>query len=293
MIAAKIIKHSSFEGNELISIETKAPKFLDGEIEKHCMVASNSSSSRAIPLKKTLVQKPYLPNDIRKNEKGMQGFEGYSQKELVDIKMSLLEIYDKTTENVAYLDKNFSIHKQHLNRYLEPFMMQTKIMTATKEEWDYFLSLRYHKDADPNIYALASEIKHALLKSRPTELKEYEWHLPYVNTPMCQDYALQISVARCARTSYKLHDGKEPTIEEDVKLYKRLTEAKPQHLSPLDHQAKPIGSKIANASKYIMPRHWPQGVTRINRDLTFGSGKFNSWIQYRHYYLQEQMHGRD
>ena len=29
-----------------------------------------------------------------------------------------------------------------------------------------------------------------------------------------------------------------------------------------------------------------RGIARINRNGTFGSGNFDNWIQYRHWYLQ-------
>ena len=50
MIEAKIILDSiSTHGIRLTTIQTKAPKFLDAEFEKHRMISSNSSSDRALP----------------------------------------------------------------------------------------------------------------------------------------------------------------------------------------------------------------------------------------------------
>ena len=74
MIEAKIILDSiSPHGIRLTTIQTKAPKFLDAEFEKHRMISSNSSSDRAIPLLKMLDSGYYLPDDIRLNQPGMQG----------------------------------------------------------------------------------------------------------------------------------------------------------------------------------------------------------------------------
>ena len=277
MISAKIIKHSKYEDNQLISIETKAPKFLDAEIEKHRMISSNSSSSRAIPFNKILQQNPYLPKDVRFNQKGMQGDKELDRDTLSQFHKELNGMYKYISDSLKYLNDVHNIHKQHLNRYLEPFTMQTKIMTATKEEWDYFLNLRLHPAADPNIYELARCINNCIVNSEPQLLELGEWHLPYVDDLTDTQTDLMRSVARCARTSYKLHDGKETTIESDLELFDVLAEM--EHLSPFDHQARAINQ--------LHSRFRTRGITHMFRDGSFGSGNFKNWIQYRHWWLNE------
>ena len=176
----------------------------------------------------------------------------------------------------------------YLNRYLEPFTMQTKIMTGTKDQWEYFLNLRYHPDADPNIYELAKLIKRELNVLTPRNLTIGEWHLPYILDEERENYSLdtllKISTARCARTSYKLFDGGTPKPKDDINLFKRLIESTPQHMSPADHQATP--APINNVNIHCDPKTWPLGVTRLNRDGSWGSGNLDNWIQFRHHYLQ-------
>ena len=282
MISAKIIKHSSYEGSEMISIETKSPKFLDAEIEKHRMISSNSSSSRAIPFNKILEANPYLPKDVRFNQKGMQGKEQIDRDTLIQFHKELNGMYKYISDSLKYLNDVHNIHKQHLNRYLEPFTMQTKIMTATKPEWEYFLSLRLHKAADPNIYELARCIDHEIRTSKPEEIGINDWHLPYVSwderSKLEYPELLKISVARCARTSYKLHDGNPTSVDKDLELFSKLTDSNPPHLSPLDHQAKPIHEGARFRTK---------GITHMFRDGSFGSGNLTNWIQYRHWWLDE------
>jgi len=277
-ISAKVIEHSKYNDSEMISIEVNAPSFLDAEIEKHRMISSNSSSNRAIPLDKMLNQPPYLPKDVRLNQKGMQGENPLENYELLNFHEEIREMHNYI-KNV--LRTNKKIHKQHLNRYLVPFSMQTKIMTATKNEWEYFLDLRLHEAADPNIYELAEKIHIAIYSSSARDIDLGEWHLPYITEnerdSIDIEVLLKISAARCARTSYKLHDGTLPSMMDDEGLFYRLVDSEPMHLSPLDHQAKPIQEN----SKFRV-----RGITRMNRDATFGSGNFNNWIQFRHFYLQ-------
>lgn len=262
MIEAKVIKDSTVKlGGRLISIETKAPKFLDAEIEKHRMISSNSSSSRAIPTNK-ISSTPFLPLDVRKEQKGMQGYEALDEENLKRFYHDLIVLYRQVKEVTSLWAG--TVHKQHLNRYLEPFTIQTKIMTATEEVWEYFLGLRCAEDADPNIQFLANEIKKAINNSIPQKLKVGEWHLPYIDSVAEEDR--DISAARCARTSYKTHEGKEPSIDADLNLAKFLLKAK--HLTPFEHQASP-------------PSVWDRRFKPYMKEASIYSGNFKGWNQYR------------
>jgi len=276
MISAKIIKHSIYNNQELISIELKLPKFLDAEFEKHRMLSSNSSSDRAIPVNKMIEAEYFIPDDIRLNEKGMQG----SIKIDVDSKESfqkeLIFLRTHICNKIKKWDIAYKIHKQTLNRYLLPFSYQTKIATANKDQWNYFLSLRLHSAADPAIYQLASEINNAIIESIPTELNLGQWHLPYIkqsefnensNEDLCK-----MSSARCARTSYNNHNGKTPTKEEDFKLFGFLINEDLPHATPTEHQATPMSESIT-IDNY--------GISHIDKYDNLWSGNFHSFIQFR------------
>lgn len=148
-------------------------------------------------------------------------------------------------------------HKQVVNRLLEPFSHINVVVTAT--EWSNFFALRRHKDAEPHIHMLADAMYEAMENSKPVLLKEGQWHLPYVDqedidfydiqegipgdTPKFWpniDRAIKCSVARCARVSYMTHEGRIPTVEEDLTLYDRLVGSHPIHASPAEHQATPL-----------------------------------------------------
>jgi hypothetical protein len=138
------------------------------------------------------------------------------------------------------------VHKQIVNRVLEPYLFVEGIVTST--EWNNFFELRCHKDAQPEIQELANKIKIAINNSTPIKLNNDQWHLPYIKD---DDYELinqypdikfilqKISAARCCRVSYLLHDGTNPNVTDDLSLFNRLAGSVPKHHSPLEHQALP------------------------------------------------------
>jgi hypothetical protein len=145
-------------------------------------------------------------------------------------------------------------HKQIVNRLLEPFAHINVVVTAT--EWDNFFKLRRHPDAQPEIHELANQMWHQMRLSIPVER---EHHLPYTTwedpdclvdaeggpwgKPTFRSWEL-ISAARCARVSYRTHDGKWSTPEEDIPL--ALDLRADGHLSPFEHQATAAEGQHAN-----------------------------------------------
>lgn len=277
-ISAKIITDSITNGIRLATIQTKAPKFLDAEFEKHRMISSNSSSDRAIPLLKMLDSGYYLPKDIRLNQPGMSGDLLLDDDSKEEFWNDLKDLHGYTANILKKWDR---VHKQHLNRYLMGFSWQNKIATAT--EWDNFFKLRLHDDAQPEIQELARGMLSALQASKPHELNLGEWHLPYVdiydhmytvNDEDCIDYpeAIKCSVARCARVSYNNHDNSTPDIEKDMKLADKLLAA--GHMSCFEHQAVPM-----EPSNFRL--HGQEGITHEDRYGNLWSNNFRGWIQYR------------
>lgn len=176
----------------------------------------------------------------------------------------------------AFADAGY--HKQIVNRLLEPWGHIKVVVSAS--EWENFYALRDHDAAEPHIRLLAQRMKAAMFASIPKKLGPGEWHLPYVTAeerevmrgtqffgvarmdPLSGGIPLPIklSVARCARTSYRTHEGLTPRPAEDVELYNRLAGHRPPHASPTEHQATP----------YYTPVQEPS-VT----------GNFHGWRQFR------------
>lgn len=257
--AARIERDSVNEfGNRLTTFVVTYPRFVHSEMMTHRVFSRNSSSSRAIPNHKLILQiqlDPAGPVFWGKNQSGMQAKEELSAKQISMAQAEWIEARDCALLHARRL-ANLGAHKQIVNRILEPWMWITVIITAT--EWENFFNLRCHIDAQPEIQKIAYMMRDLYETSIPQSLGKFEWHLPFVEVDEMGDYrkSLALSVARCARVSYLTHDGQHDP-EKDLQLAQRLNAAK--HLSPFEHQATPI---------------------RLDRATP--AGNFVGWHQHRH-----------
>jgi thymidylate synthase ThyX len=134
------------------------------------------------------------------------------------------------------LERN--VHKQIVNRLLEPFSWITVVCTGNEKAYENFFKLRCHPDAEPHIQHIANLLRDAYADRETKHLNVGEWHAPFFglgeNDEQHLDMANVISVARCARVSYVKHEEIK-TIAEDMDLYARLSAS--GHWSPFEHVA--------------------------------------------------------
>lgn len=279
MIEAKIVADSvGPNGVRITTYVLTYPRFIHAEFMTHRVFSRNASSSRAIPVKKSIqmvIDNPVIPLAFTKNKAGMQGGEALSGEAEAAAVAAWLEGRDRAVEMAQKL-ADLEVHKQYANRILEPYAHITVVCTAT--DWDNWFALRCHYMAQPEICELAMQMLAAREASTPEQLKGYMWHLPFVdeqameevktfhgvtclqNSPAAIDTAIKRSVARCARVSYLNHDGTTTSIEDDMKLYDRLLGSAPVHASPAEHQAMALESV---------------------QDYPKLQGNLRGWIQYR------------
>ena len=282
LITAKVIAHSiSPLGDEIVTFEVEQPKFLNAEVNTHRVFSRNGSSSRAIPVSSVIEQlnkTAYFPEDIRTNERGMQGFTSVSdavKDEFVEDLHSLLAFTRKLA--TKWSDKDgMNIHKQHVTRYLEPFMMQKFLITSTEvKNW---FNLRMHEMAQPEIRLLAEAMMEAFKVSTPKPLAYGEWHLPYVESYDKEfegeypDEAL-ISSGACAAISYR----NLPAIKLAKKISAKLLAD--HHMSPFEHQATPLDPNSALANANAGP--FNESHISIRLDGSLWGGNFHGWGQLR------------
>lgn len=306
--------HGEAKTHRLIKIGDKAYELLEevGFMDDP-MLSRNASSSRAIPVSRLIqdvLDDPVIPVKFGKNQPGMQSIEDFADDELINFECA--ETYLSRPENpeagfrkitcreawmhamhdavdAAELFSKAGVHKQHVNRLLEPFCHINVVVTAT--EWSNFFAQRCHPAAQPEMRDLASAMRDAMQRSTPVKLDKNQWHLPYVGledlvgqqllsksivteeearylysefprvsmSGRVSNAMCKISTARCARVSYLTQDGKTPDIVDDTKLADRLIGARPMHASPAEHQGTPDPDDVD-----------PQL-----------HGNFVGWIQYR------------
>lgn len=243
----------------LWTFELTYPRYIHSEFMTHRMFSRNASSSRAIPVKRMIEQikdNPVTPPKVFMNQKGMVGETEADEATTTAFHVLWKEAADNACKTAEMMNR-LGIHKQHINRILEPFQFIHVIVTAT--EWDNFFNLRLAPDAQPEMQDLANAIYNEMHKFKDKEfgyITRYDGDgslcsvlngdltlitVPYITMDDCEllgddcDFLtlMKISAARCARVSYNNHDGSKPDIHKDLELFERLY--KGGHMSPLEH----------------------------------------------------------
>ena len=290
----------------LSTMEVTFPRFVLAEFNTHRMFSRNSASSRAIPVEKTLKRiesDPYIPIHWGQNQKGMQAEHEVSEDKKHHAEYLWLAAKESAMDSADRLLR-CGIHKQIVNRILEPFQWHTVIVTAT--EWSNFFALRSHPNAQPEIRKISNIIQKMMATNTPRVLSYGDWHTPflslderneYIKTmeltvgpndnyfeyfPKWIDYLKKVSAGRCARVSYLTHDGKRD-LQADVDLCTRLQTS--GHMSPLEHVARPMTKEDA---EIIVMNHLNSagGLPDVNVSATF-SGNFRGWFQFRKEFRHE------
>ncbi len=279
-ISAKLIASSiSPDGVILDTFQLRYPKWFHGQLMAHRCFARNASSTRATPTMKLIesVQAdPAMPFYWGRLQPGMQAKTRLT--DMGEIKAAIALWKSPMTgalKAASELSSLLGVAKEVCGRLVEPWAHMDGIFSGT--DWDNFFALRCHPDTEPANRVLAwkiADIRHVRV---PTRLEYGEWHLPYISAEERASLDIETlkkcSAARCARVSYRTHDGKVPSVTKDLELHARLMAGlmmpedndEPGHLSPLEHQATPL------------------------EDPTRYSGPFRGWLQYRKTIPRENM----
>lgn len=252
--SARVIKDSiSHDGDRLTTMVVTFHRFVLSEFNTHRVFSRSSASSRAIPIEKTLEKldrSRAYPVSWPSERSGMQGGEELSQSDLADGTLLYDSLFESTAVQIreylsAHDEKGSRLHKSVLNRFLEPFLWHTVIITST--DWQNFFNQRAHHLAQPEIRVVAEMMKSAYEESRPTLVRDEDYHLPFIDEGEIEELGLEnsvkASVARCARVSYLNHEGQK-SLRSDLKLYDRLVSPGdgPSHAAPFEHVARPMRS---------------------------------------------------
>ena len=247
-------------GVRLTTFQLKYPRYIHSEMMTHRLFSRNASSSRAIPIEKMfewIESDVVMPVHWGSKKKGMQSGEQLTGDSLSVANLAWIGAF-RAVLGFAKIMNAVGLHKQIVNRMLEPWGHINVVLTAT--DFDNFFCLRCHKDAQPEIQVLAVMMAIAYRDSVATFLPAGDWHLPYVSKEEIASYpindCIKFSASRCCRISYLTMEGKTPDAAKDRMLHDQLIDD--YHMSPLEHQAC---SMEADDYSY--------------------SGNFRGWLQYR------------
>lgn len=284
--AVVIADSISDQGIRITTFQLRYWRAIHAELLTHRVFSRSAGSSRARPSKAIIDQvrtDPWGPLHWGANESGMQASTELTFEQIAKAKDEWYKAASSAALNATNL-LNMGLHKQIVNRVLEPFTYIDVVVTAT--DYANWFALRLDKDAQPEIQQLAQAMKDAMNLSEPVLLNPGEWHLPYITDSdfnsvdnyllfngqnVCPQQRLElfkkISAARCARTSYKAFDGKVASIDDDLSLFDKLMSSNLKHASPTEHQATP---------DYV--NYWDGEIEFVSPWL---HGNFFGWNQFR------------
>lgn len=288
-VAAPIIIADSIsaEGIRLLTWQLRYWRPIHSELMTHRVFSRNAGSSRARPSQAIIDQvysDPWGPMHWGKNQPGMQAVEELDEEEKIHAQFKWRDAAQAAAHHAQVINIG-GAHKQIVNRLLEPFTYIDVVLSGT--DFANWYALRDHKDAQPEIRELASLMKEVQAHSEPKLLQPGEWHLPYITDEerenvrvFGEDFEIngtklntlellrRASAARCARVSYKLHDGSKTDFVKDLELFNRLLVSQPLHASPAEHQATPdtCYNYESHAETWENPNQW---------------GNFRGWRQFR------------
>lgn len=244
-------------GTILYTFRLTYPRFILPEVLTHRTMSRNTASSRAIPTKKIRNQvnyDPVIPIHLGAAQSGMQAYQEVSGWR-ADLGVRII----KAMKNCCVLGhwglEKLGFHKQVANRYLEPWMWTTQLVSFT--DVNNFLLQRDHPAAEPHIQEVARQIRDLVNKVEQAFdnndlgwnlvqlLPQGGWHLPLITfeekRTLDVETLKKVSAGRCAQTSYfDIETNTISTPGKAINICGKLVDAVPKHFSPVEHQAQAL-----------------------------------------------------
>lgn len=290
-IAAQVIARSGSGPDEVLTFALFYPRFILAELNTHRSFSRSTASNRAVPAELAASQvreNPATPVFWGKNQPGMA-----AAAEVDDVEAA--KKWWQGSANVALeLHRHglsTGLHKQVVNRVLEPFQHAQTIATMSMAALTDFLLLRLDPAAQPEMQALALAMRDAtqLQEMQPLPPETYKsWHVPFglssvelsltralleensdlkghgiaysrgpLDLSWLQLITLFRSAGRCARATYGAHLSRR-AVHDDVKT--AISCWLQWHASPFEHQCIPAtgGLGMAGWTRSNLPSSWVQ-----------------------------------
>lgn len=245
IISAEIITDVFNGESRWTCFKVRYPRYIMAEVNTHRMLSRVSASSRAIPTAKLIerVRKdPFIPVHVGANQRGMS-----AEKEVSEETRERFLNQWKLAAGSACLSasamESIGVHKQIVNRVLEPFLTVETLIAGT--EWGNFFKLRASKEAQPEFACLAYKMLEEYNNSEPKEAEG--WSGPFMDQMphgVSHEEKKLIAVARVARISYSNFSG-EINIKDDLRLAEQLKSN--GHMSPFEFVVYPL---VSGGEKY-------------------------------------------
>lgn len=232
-----------------------------------------------------VLEDPAEPWHLGRQESGMQAHAEVTDATARSAALGLWRRALREAVKIAgSLVDDCGLHKQIANRLTAPFQHMDVVLSAT--DFDHFFALRCHPDAEPHFRVLAWRMADAYYTGSTTKKVALgDWHLPYVTAEERTTLPLATlkacSAARCARVSYKPHDGENSSVEKDTEIHGRLLAGlalgDPCHMSPLEHQATPLADPLARSGPFMGWRQYRKEVVGENAVFDYEAAVARGW----------------
>lgn len=229
------------EGSRLTTMLLTYPRIIHSEWLTHRTHSRNAASSRAIPVEKQIqavIDDPFIPIHWGVNQSGMQAYRVHPDPNYCE------DVWRESLNDAIFHAKRLNalnLHKQIVNRVIEPYSWITIIATSCGPGWRNLFKLRCHEAAEPHFQKIARMAEQLWYDHKPRMMAVGEWHLPLFGFEGDDEIPVndrkKISAARCARVSYLTHDGRRD-VSKDMELHDRLIKSDPKHMSSFEHQAQ-------------------------------------------------------
>lgn len=243
-------------GARLTTMRLTMPRFILAEFNTHRVFSRNAGSSRAIRVRRRLAAiaaDPVLPVSWGCERPGMSADEVLPD----DVQAIAEQVWRAAAQSASAAAAQLAdlgVHKQVVNRLLEPFSWVDVVVTSV--EWQNFFRLRLSESAQPEMHQLATQMWAALQQSVPALVPWGYWHMPTITHAdralvSSVDDLLQVAAGRLARVSY---EATGQSWEADRDLAQRLVTD--GHWSPFEHCAKAHQGLSQDCRNFV--RDWVQ-----------------------------------
>ena len=260
MITACILCDSlSPAGTRLTTMKVTMPRFLLAEFNTHRVFSRNTGSSRAISVARRIAavrSDPFMPSVWGQEQRGMQAEANITNEDTIGDAQDSWRRAAYTACEAAEQLSAIGVHKQIVNRLLEPFCWVDVIVSSTT--WTNFFALRCSGGgAQPEMQVLADAMRDGLNSRVPDRLEWGAWHLPLVNREDLHHVGtysnlLALSAGRVAAVSYERDGFAVPSVS--LALAARLQ--RDGHWSPFEHIAQARAGKSDRCRNFI--QDWDQ-----------------------------------
>ena len=223
----------------LITFKLVYPRLIHSQLMTYRWMARNTASSRAVPIERSLKYSKFVPPVLTRASRGMGGADEcmYLDEPTHLEARLLIEEHASVTRELARRLDDLGVHKQHINRYLEPFQYVHAIFTGTEQTWRHVIAQRTAaSEVQPEMYALGLTIERLLAESSPISSR---YHVPGYNEEARELAARGAPVGKLllksAAKAFKVSYAREDEEPSDEFLFRLGDLFGAGHTSPLEH----------------------------------------------------------